>query len=134
MNLSVENLAQVFAVLKPDLSVQKINNEPSLYADLDKNYAGFKDHVLIAVHDFTQDWPTWECHPAGDEIVVLLAGHCEFILKTDSGDQSLLLDQQGSYVVVPKGIWHTAKIATSAKVLFITPGENTQNAEQPESR
>jgi len=131
MNLSVENLAQVFAVLKPELSVQKVNNEPSLYADLDKNFAGFKDHVLIAVHDFNKDWPGWECHPAGDELVVLMSGSCEFLLKTDKGIQTLQLTESGTYVLVAKGVWHTAKITESAKVLFITPGENTQHAAQP---
>lgn len=127
MNLSVENLAQVFAVLKPDLSVQKVKNEPSLYAALDKNFVGFKDHVLIAVHDFNKDWPSWECHPAGDELVVLISGSCEFLLKTDIGIQTLQLTEAGAFVLVPKGFWHTAKIAESAKVLFITPGENTQH-------
>ena len=131
MNLSVENLAQVFAVLKPDLSVQQVNNEPSLYADLDKNFAGFKGQVLVAIHELSEDWPSWECHPAGDELVVLLSGGCEFLLKTANGLQTLQLAETGAYVLVPKGIWHTAKISESAKVLFITPGENTLHAAQP---
>ena len=131
MQLSVQNLAEVFAVLKPELSVQQVKNEPSLYADLDSRFADFKQHLLIAMHGFEQDWPSWECHPAGDEIVVLISGQCEFLLKTDSAIQTLLLDTPGAYVVVPKGVWHTAKIATSASLLFITPGENTQHSAQP---
>jgi quercetin dioxygenase-like cupin family protein len=60
-----------------------------------------------------------------------MSGQCEFLLKTETGVQTLLLDQIGEYVVVPKGIWHTAKIAKSAKVLFITPSEHTQNVDHP---
>ena len=132
MNVSIKNLAEVFAVLKPDLSVQQVVNEPSLYVELDENFAGFKGHVLIAMHDFSEDWPSWECHPAGDEIVVLLSGRCEFLLKTENSIQTLLLTEPGDYAVVPQGVWHTAKIAEMAKVLFITPGENTQNATLPQ--
>ena len=132
MNLSIKNLAEVFAVLKPDLSVQQVVNEPSLYAELDENFAGFKGHVLIAMHDFSEDWPSWECHPAGDEIVVLLSGRCEFLSNTENSTQTLLLTEPGDYAVVPQGVWHTAKIAEMAKVLFITPGENTQNATLPQ--
>ena len=131
MPLSVQNLAEVFAVLKPELSVQQVKNEPSLYADLDSRFADFKQHLLIAMHGFNQDWPSWECHPAGDEIVVLFSGQCEFLLKTENAIQTLRLDTPGAYVVVPKGVWHTAKIASSASMLFITPGEDTQHAEQP---
>ena len=132
MNVSIKNLAEVFAVLKPDLSVQQVVNEPSLYVELDENFAGFKGHVLIAMHDFSEDWPSWECHPAGDEIVVLLSGRCEFLLKTENSTKTLLLTEPGDYAVVPQGVWHTAKIAEMAKVLFITPGENTQNATLPQ--
>lgn len=131
MNLAVQDLSQVFAVLTPRLTVQQVTNHPNVYTELDENYAGFKNHVLIAIHDFSGDWPSWESHPAGDETVVLLSGCCEFVLQVDNHQQCLRLNQAGDYVVVPKGVWHTAKISQSAKLLFITPGENTQNSELP---
>lgn len=110
--------------------VNQVINQASLYAELDNQYAAFAGHTLIAMHQFKQDGPSWECHPKGDEIVVLMAGACEFVLKTKDGRQHLALNQPGEYVVVPKG-GHTAKIDKHASMLFITPGENTQHAEHP---
>ncbi len=125
---SVRNIEGEFVVLSPD---QRATIEPcdaGLYPRLDETYQGFTGHELIACYSFTNDWPTWEMHPAGDEVVMLLAGEATFVLKLADQEQSLTLATPGDYVVVPKGAWHTARINTFAKVLFITPGEGTQNA------
>jgi quercetin dioxygenase-like cupin family protein len=37
------------------------------------------------------------------------------------------LTEPGSFVIVPKGTWHTARIAKPTSMLFVTPGEGTQN-------
>jgi hypothetical protein len=36
-------------------------------------------------------------------------------------------DRSAVPVVVPKATWHTAKISTPTALLFVTPGEATQN-------
>jgi uncharacterized cupin superfamily protein len=120
-----------FAVLKPDLSVDQLGVGPSIYQQLDTLYHGFRSHVLVSAHSFTEDWGMWEQHPAGDEIVVLLTGKAEFLLRHDSGDQSVVLSEPGAFVVVPQAVWHTARIAEPTTVLFITPGEGTANESQP---
>ena len=33
----------------------------------------------------------------------------------------------GSFVIVPRGTWHTARTSVATKMLFITPGEGTKN-------
>jgi hypothetical protein len=43
----------------------------------DRRFAGFKGHVLVATFAFDADWPTWERHPAGDELVCLLSGEVD---------------------------------------------------------
>ncbi|HBN13991.1 MAG TPA: cupin, partial [Pseudohongiella sp.] len=63
----------------------------------------------------------------GDEIVVLMAGATTFHLQTESGDKTIELSEPGQYVIVPKGIWHTARTSAFSRVLFITPGQETQN-------
>lgn len=63
-------LAEVFAVVNPDLSVSTVPVTPSIYTDLETNFDHFKGRVLISEYAFTTDWPTWERHPAGDEVVV----------------------------------------------------------------
>ena len=131
MPVPVRNSLETFAVLQPDLAVRAVEVSPGLYADLDRDYSGFKDHVLVASHEFFADWPTWERHPAGDEIVMLMSGSATLVLRTGSGDESVVLDEPGAYVVVPRNTWHTARVTATARMLFVTPGEGTENVESP---
>ena len=41
------------------------------------------------------------------------------------------LDTPGSFVVVPKNTWNTAKVHAPTTMLFVTPGEGTENRESP---
>jgi mannose-6-phosphate isomerase-like protein (cupin superfamily) len=82
---------------------------------------------LVMQFDFTQDWPTWERHPAGDEVVVLVAGAATLVLAAPEGRIRVSLQAPGEFVVVPAGQWHTAHVPSRARMLFITPGRGTQN-------
>lgn len=128
MNLKLTN---EFAVLKPDLSVETVPVTPTIFEDLGANFGGFGGHVLISEFGFAETWPTWERHPNGDEIVVLLSGEAEIVLRQGSGDQSVRLSDPGTYVVVPANTWHTARTETPTRMLFITPGEGTENRTEP---
>ena len=125
------NLKSTFAVLRPGLQIDCLPVTPTIYAELDERYAGFGGHLLIACHAFDDDWPTWEIHPQGDELVSLVSGDCEMILRTDQGDESVRLTEPGAFVVVPANTWHTAKVHASTTMLFVTPGEGTENRETP---
>lgn len=116
-----------FVVLNPDKRAFVEKNDENLYERLDKEYNDFKGHDLISCHEFSSDWPTWEIHPHGDEIVILLEGSTVFWLRLASGTEEVELKEQGEYVIVPKGTWHTAKTAKYSKLLFITPGQDTKN-------
>ncbi len=120
-----------FVVIDPTLQANLEPNRDSLYQEIDQNYQGFRSCELMAIHDFDDDWSTWECHPCGDEVLVLLAGEISLQLRFTDGDQQITLSTIGQSVIVPKGIWHTAQIKVAAKVLFLTPGEKTQNRESP---
>ncbi|MEE4297937.1 MAG: cupin domain-containing protein [Pseudomonadales bacterium] len=124
------DLFRTFSILAPDLGVTQRDFDERFYESLDE-FDGFKDHLLIAAHAFDGDWPTWEMHPEGDELVVLLDGAAEMVLRGEDGDVVETLDAPGEYVVVPRGTWHTARIATAARMLFVTPGEGTRNETTP---
>ena len=121
------NIHSDFVVMSPDKNATIEPGDAGLYQRLDENYASFAGHDLIACHEFQEDWPSWEIHPRGDELVVLLAGEARFVLQIGDVLAEIQLAESGSYVIVPKNAWHTAKIDKSAKMLFITPGEGTQN-------
>ncbi len=127
MSTPIRDLSCDFVVLCPDQAATAMPASPSLYEELDTRFNGFTDHWLVAVHGFNADWPSWEIHPAGDEIVVLLSGEVTLVLKNDGGDQFIALNIPGSYVIVPRDTWHTARIDAPSRMLFITPGESTEN-------
>jgi hypothetical protein len=89
-------LQSTFAVVKPDLSVATVDVSPTLYEDLDSRFDQFRSHVLVSTHEFTEDWPTWERHPKGDEIVILLSGAATMVLQRESGEELVDLEDRGS--------------------------------------
>lgn len=81
---------------------------------------------LISEYECTRDWPTWEMHPEGDEFVYLLSGAVDLLL--DQGDEIATVALEGSgAVVVPRGVWHTAKVRQPSRMLHVTRGAGTQN-------
>ncbi|MBW4517685.1 MAG: hypothetical protein KME11_20975 [Timaviella obliquedivisa GSE-PSE-MK23-08B] len=50
----------------------------------------------------------------------------DFVLEQDGSESLVALNTPGDYVLVPRGIWHTAKVHSSSSLAFITPGEGTQ--------
>lgn len=123
-----------FVVLNPDKHASIEHADAALYQRLDSNYGNFAGHELISCHAFSSDWPGWEAHPHGDEIVVLLAGATTFHLQTDAGEITVDLTEQGQYVLVPQGVWHTARTPVHATLLFITPGQDTRHKLPPADR
>lgn len=120
-----------FAVLKPDMRVDQRTVTADFYQQLDVDYDNFHAHALVSAHQFSEDWPTWEVHPAGDEMVVLISGKVKLLMRVNGEDESVTLQTPGEYIVVPRGTWHTAKVAEPTNMLFITPGEGTLNEPTP---
>jgi mannose-6-phosphate isomerase-like protein (cupin superfamily) len=121
------NLFDTFVVTGTDLRATPVEVTPTLYQELDARFEGFRGRTLVAAHRFERDWATWEVHPAGDEVVVLLSGAATFLLGEQGNPTSVSLTQPGEFVVVPKGTWHTARVSGPTQMLFVTPGEGTQN-------
>ena len=104
---------------------------PTFYEELHRQFDGFAGHALVSEHSFDTPWSSWEMHPAGDEFVYLLDGDTDLVLWTAAGEQTVRVETPGSYVIVPRGTWHTARPRRRTRMLFVTPGEGTQNAERP---
>ena len=117
---------QDFIVLSPDKKAAIEASDATLYQRLENSYNGFVGHELIACHEFETDWESWEVHPHGDEVVLLISGEVTFTLNTEAGQINITLHEQGQNLIVPKGVWHTAQTSKKAKILCITPGPGTQ--------
>jgi len=80
---------------------------------------------LITEFAFSEDWPTWEMHPHGDEFVYLLSGAVELLLEQEDNVVTIALNDTGA-VVVPRGVWHTAKVLAPSRMLHVTRGRETR--------
>jgi mannose-6-phosphate isomerase-like protein (cupin superfamily) len=81
---------------------------------------------LLAVLPVAADWTNWEMHPAGDEILFMLQGKATFVLELPAGRQEIAFDT-GRLLVIPTGVWHTAKVSEPGRLLALTPGLGTQH-------
>ena len=86
----------------------------------------FHHEYLVTSARYEADWPGWEQHPLGEEIVFLLSGAVTFVLEIEGVHRRVGLATPGSYVLVPRGTWHTAKLRVPSRLLFITAGEGTR--------
>lgn len=127
--MTSNDLQSTYLRLRADGSAQKLPVDQQFWARLASGELGdFHREYLVACSTHTADWPNWEMHPNGDEIVALLTGTATLVLEAPDGSRSAQqLSQPGSFVLVPRGIWHTAKLQGPATMLFITPGEGTQH-------
>src|SRR5687768_2661534 len=73
-----------------------------------------------------ETWTTWERHPAGEEVVVLLSGRIDLIQEID-GEIRRVPMTAGQTAVNPAGVWHTADVHEPGVGLFITPGAGTEH-------
>ncbi|MDH3747025.1 MAG: hypothetical protein OER97_02365 [Gammaproteobacteria bacterium] len=126
-----KQLDSTFVVTDSNFVAETIGVTDTIWADIDATYGDFKGRTLISSFAFADAWPTWEMHPAGDEFVCLLDGDVEMTLALPDGDKTVRLSESGAFVLVPKGIWHTANPHRPTRMLFVTPGQGTENREQP---
>ena len=80
---------------------------------------------LVTTHTFTESWQSWEMHPAGDEVVLCLAGAMTLHQLFPDGRTEQVTIGAGEYAINSPGVWHTADIAGEASALFITAGAGT---------
>ena len=82
---------------------------------------------LMCAFTFSEPWSTWERHPAGEELVMLLSGAATFVLDDSGQERAVSLSEPGAYVLVPQNVWHTAKTSVPTTMLFLTPGAGTEH-------
>lgn len=123
---TLQNINSTYVVLDGTGNATPIAVSDRFYKDLEQQFGDFKGRRLISHYIFEQDWDSWEMHPAGEEFVCLISGQVDFVLEQDGAENTVSLKAPGDYILVPRGIWHTAKVYASSSVLFVTPGEGTQ--------
>lgn len=82
---------------------------------------------LMSAFTFSEPWSMWERHPAGEELVMLLSGAATLVLEESGQEHAVHLSNPGSYVLVPRNVWHTARTGVPTTMLFLTPGAGTEH-------
>ena len=100
---------------------------PEFLAGYDRTFAGDGDEGrLVSVVPQAATWNSWERHPAGEELVVLLSGRVDVIQDID-GEARVVELHSGEAVVNPRNVWHTAIVHERGDALFVTPGRGTEH-------
>ena len=90
-------------------------------------YPQLEQGRLMSAYTFAEPWAMWERHLAGEELVMLLSGAATLVLEESQGEREVHLATVGSYVLVPRGVWHTARTTVPTTMLFLTPGAGTEH-------
>ena len=80
-----QNIENVRAVFSPKNMVTLQAVTESFFQDLDAAFPSFAGHMLVSQYGFDEPWPTWEIHPKGDELVLLLSGDTDLVLANEDG-------------------------------------------------
>ena len=80
---------------------------------------------LVSHYTFTENWPSWEMHPNGAEVVVCTAGRMTLHQELPDGGENTVTLGPGEYAINPPGAWHTADAEGPVVALFVTAGKDT---------
>ena len=122
------DLEKTFVSLGRDRRTVLMEVTDSFWPDLVSGKIGTGDGRLLSLFAFEKPWDSWEIHPNGDEIVLLLEGEAEMSLERKDGKTEIVrLEKPGSFVLIERGTWHTARTGVPTRMLFLTDGEGTEN-------
>lgn len=117
---------QTYLQLAPDGSTTALPGGEAFWARPEAEIDAAHQHWLVSEFTCSADWPNWEMHPEGDELVYLLSGAATLLLQAPEGVQAVVLAGRAA-VRVPRGVWHTADVAQPSRLLHITRGVGTQH-------
>ena len=121
-----QDLAERYVCLNADGSAKATAGGQVFWLQADETLERYGRDWLVTEFLFEADWTNWEMHPEADEVVYVIDGSVDLILEFPIGTQTFAVRGRG-YVVVPKGVWHTAKVHAPSRVLHITMGAGTQH-------
>lgn len=99
---------------------------PGFEAYIAANTSASDPGRLVFVEESSASWGSWECHRAGDELVIIIAGVAIFIQEID-GEHVRTRVTAGQAVLNPAGTWHTADVETPFTAIYLTPCPGTEH-------
>jgi len=115
-----------YVYLEPDGTARTTTGGEAFWSLPPHEMAKFESGWLLSEFVCSEHWRNWEMHPDADEFVYLLSGDIEFLQETSEGISATRISGRGA-VVVPRGVWHTARVFAPSRMLFVTMGPGTQH-------
>jgi mannose-6-phosphate isomerase-like protein (cupin superfamily) len=123
--MSSLDLASTYLCLSPSGGASTIDVTPEFWKTI-ATRDDLNEGRLVAAFRCAADWPHWEMHPHGEEILVLLSGKLTMVFEEGGKERNVLLEE-GRTCVVPRGTWHRAVVHVPGKLLGITYGRGTEH-------
>lgn len=120
------NPQQTYVHLGPEGTVTQLPGGEAFWSLPESDLEYYGHGWLVLEFETTSDWLNWEMHPNGDEFVYLLSGAIDMLLEQENGMRIVEIRGTGA-MVVPRGVWHTAKVHTPSRMLHVTLGSGTQH-------
>lgn len=125
--IDVHNLTSTYVDVGPGKRGAAVPGGPAFWQALMTGQANLQGDWLMTASTSDGDWPHWEMHPHGEEVVLLVSGSMDFELEVDGERTTVQLRNPCDYVLVPRGAWHIARNAQAAQLVVLTAGEGTQH-------
>lgn len=81
---------------------------------------------LAAQYAITSDTASWERHPNGDELLIILSGSMDLVFEMSAEEVRVELGT-GQAIVVPAGVWHRQIVRVPGTYIGITYGKGTEH-------
>jgi hypothetical protein len=120
------DLERTYVHLSDGPEAKRVEVTPDFWATIDANPA-LRGGRLVTSHRFDADWPHWERHPAGEELVALISGAVDLVLESAGGARTTLPLRGRGAVLIPRGTWHWARVREPSEMWFVTYGQGTQH-------
>ncbi|MCA9648749.1 MAG: hypothetical protein H6712_13660 [Myxococcales bacterium] len=120
------SLERTYVHLRPDQSAAPIEVDESFWATI-ATRTELHEGFLVTRARTGEDWPHWEMHPEGEEIVVLLSGAVDLVLDDGEREWTVELRPEAGTWINRRGVWHRAIVHEPSEMLFITAGRGTQH-------
>ena len=119
------DLSGTYVHLEDGGRASAIDVSPEFWSELMSGKRRY-DGRLITAHHMAEYTATWEMHPSGEELLILVSGAVDCILEDEDGERTVEL-RAGSACIVPRGVWHRQVVRQPGFMIFVTWGAGTQH-------
>ena len=105
---SASALEHTFAVYDLQGRATPIEHTADFWQVLQHRYGDFAGRTLVSSFAFDRDWPNWEIHPHGDELVCALRGDFDLVLDEPQGLRRVRLAQPAARRLCYRAARHLA--------------------------